>query len=392
MTNPTPGPLNPLLTDAPEYPFTALGRRRDQLAPPGLRIINFGIGDPREVTPPFIRKTMADSIPEMSSYPDPNGQRELREAAAGWYRRRFGVSIDPETQLLPANGTKEAVFLLPLVVISRAPSAAKRTIVIPSPHYPVYLSGAEFAGADVHFVPLRSEDGWRFNPDLVPEEVWKRTALLWINSPHNPTGAMLPAKDFERLAAMARQYGFWLASDEAYAEVYFDRRPTTLLQCGFENGIVFHTLSKRSAMTGFRSGFMAGDERLIRTIRLFRPHVGTATPDFVQRAAIAAWNDDEHPVEQRARYAAKRDLFLAYFAKRGWTHEASEASFYLWWKTPWGTDVTFVDSLLRRGLVAMPGSFMGRGGEGFMRLALVPTLDDCREAIRRLDTLEGPEA
>ena len=387
-----PGPLNPLLTEAPEYPFTTLARRRDALAPAGVRIINFGIGDPREVTPPFIRAALAASIPEMSSYPDPLGQRELREAAAGWYRRRFGVGLDPDRELLPANGTKEAVFMLPQVVISRAPEATRRTIVIPSPFYPVYLSGAEFAGADVHFVPLHSADGWRFNPDHVADEIWRRTALLWITSPHNPTGAMLAPEDFEKLAALARRHGFWLASDEAYAEVYFDRRPTSLLQCGLENGIVFHTLSKRSAMTGFRSGFMAGDPRLIETIRLLRPHVGSATPDFIQRAAIAAWNDDAHPVEQRARYAAKRELFLEYFAKRGWHHEASEASFYIWWKAPWGTDVSFVESLLRRGLVAMPGSFMGRGGEGFLRLALVPTLDDCREAIRRLDTIEGPEA
>jgi acetylornithine aminotransferase len=345
------------------------------------------MGDPREVTPEFIRQALRAAVPEMSSYPATQGQPELRAACAAWLGRRFGVSADPERHVLPATGTKEAVFLLPFAVL--APGSPRDTVVIPSPAYPVYEAGTRFAGGTPHFVPLRSEDRWHFVPERVPDEVWARTALLWLNSPHNPTGATLRLDELRRIAELARRHGFWVAADEAYAEVYFDEPPPTMLSAGFENVLALHTLSKRSAMTGFRSGFMCGDERLIDALRRFRPNVGVATPDFVQSAAIAAWSDDAHPVVQRSRYAIKRRLFLEYFAKRGWKIEGSEASFYLWLKAPGGDDVAFVEAMLRVGLVALPGSYLGAGGEGFVRFALVPTPDDCREAVVRLEGVKG---
>jgi acetylornithine aminotransferase len=342
------------------------------------------MGDPREETPEFIREALRDGVTPVSSYPAAIGQPELRAAAARWFARRFGVTLDPERHLLPANGTKEAVFLMALAVVG-AGAETRRTIVIPTPAYPVYEPGARFAGADVHVVPLRSEDGWRFDPDRVPESVWARTALLWLNYPHNPTGAVLAHDDYARVLARARAHGFWVASDEAYAEVWFDTPPPTVLGCGLENAVALHTLSKRSAMTGYRSGFIAGDPRLIDALRRFRPNVGVATPDFVQHAAIAAWDDDAHADRQRERYAAKRRLMREYFAGRGWAVEASEATFYLWMRAPGGDDVAFVRQLLRAGIVATPGSFMGEAGAGYIRWALVPTLEDCREAIARLD-------
>lgn len=378
-------PLHPLLTGDREYPFVTLDRMRDRLTPAGITPISFSIGDPRERTPDFIKDTLKDAIPEMSSYPSTNGQPALRAAAAAWLERRFGVKADPEKHVLPATGTKEAVFLLHHVVL--APGSAKRTVVIPSPAYPVYDAGTRFCGGEPYLVPLRSEDRWHFVPSRVPPEVWERTALLWLNSPHNPTGATLSLDELREIAGLARQYGFWVAADEAYAEVYFDLVPPSMLQVGFENVIAFHTLSKRSAMTGFRSGFVCGDERLIDAFRRFRPNVGVATPDFVQAAAIAAWKDDEHPGDQRARYAIKRRLFLDYFEKRGWKVEASEASFYLWLKAPRGSDVEFVEEMLKVGIVGLPGSFLGPGGEGFVRFALVPTPESCREAIARLEAV-----
>jgi acetylornithine aminotransferase len=380
-------PLHPLLAGEREYPFVTLDRKRDALAPPGVRIINFGIGDPREETPGFIREALRDSVPAMSSYPAAAGKPELRAACAAWLRRRFGVSVDPERHVLPANGTKEAVFSLAFAVVD--PASERRVVVIPSPAYPVYESGARFAGADVHVEPLRSADGWRFDPDRVPDAVWRRTALLWLNSPHNPTGATLSREDLARVHALARRHGFWIAADEAYAEVYFDRVPPSMLEVGLDHVLSLHTLSKRSAMTGFRSGFLCGDPRLIDALRRFRPNLGVATPDFVQAAAIAAWKDDDHPADQRARYAVKRRLMLDYLSARGWRVEASEASFYLWMRVPDGDDVGFVERVLRVGLVAMPGSYLGRGGEGFVRWALVPTPEDCREAIARLERVPG---
>lgn len=376
-------PLHPLLAPDREYPFVVLDRMRQKLVPPGLEAIHFGVGDPREQTPEFIRETLRRAVPEMSSYPATNGQPALRAACAAWLERRFGVKADPERHILPATGSKEAVFLLHFAVL--APGSAKRMVVIPSPAYPVYDAGTRFAGGEPHLVPLRSEDRWHFDPARVPDAVWEKTALLWLNSPHNPTGATLSREELARVAALAKRFGFWVAADEAYAEVYFDRVPPSMLEVGFDHVIAFHTLSKRSAMTGFRSGFMCGDPRLIDALKRFRPNVGVATPDFVQAAATAAWKDDEHPGDQRARYAIKRRLFLDYFDKRGWKVEASEASFYLWLKAPSGDDVAFVEAMLRVGIVALPGSFLGPGGEGFVRFALVPTPESCREAIARLE-------
>jgi LL-diaminopimelate aminotransferase len=375
-------PLNPLLLGGEDYPFVRLERRARELSPRGVRRIHFGMGDPREETPEFIRATLRDAVTAVSSYPATAGRAELRAACARWLARRFSVSVDPELHVLPVNGTKEAVFLMALAVIDR--DAGRRTVVIPTPAYPVYEPGAQFAGADVHITPLTSAAGWRFDPDRVPDEVWDRTALLWLNYPHNPTGAVLTLEDYRRVREKARGHGFWIASDEAYAEVYFDEAPHSLLELGLDHSIALHTLSKRSAMTGYRSGFMAGDERLIEALRRFRPNVGVATPEFVQAAAIAAWNDDAHADEQRGRYAAKRQIFLDAFAERGWTVEASEATFYLWMKVPDGDDMAFVDSLLRVGVVPAPGSMFGPAGRGYVRWALVPTLEDCLEARARI--------
>lgn len=240
-------------------------------------------------------------------------------------------------------------------------------------------------------MPLRSEDGFRFDPKRVPDDMWARTALLWINSPHNPTGAVLDAARGAEIMALARKWGFWVVSDEAYADLYFEGGPPpSLLAHGLDNLIAMFTLSKRSAMTGYRSGFIVGDPRVIDAMRKHRPHPGTATPDFIQDAAIAAWNDDAHTNDQRAKYAAKRELFLAEFARRGWRTEASEATFYLWMRVPEGDDERFVEQLLKLGIVATPGSYLGPGGEGFVRWALVPTLAQCREAIERLAKFEEP--
>jgi len=385
-----PGPLHPLLAGGREYPFAALEKRRAALAPAGVRTINFGAGDPRERTPEFIRDALRKAVPEMSNYPSTFGQAELRGACARWLKRRFGVEMDPERHVLPANGSKEAVFSL-ATVVTPAAGDPRRTVVIPSPAYPVYEAGARFAGAEVHLVRLDPASGWRFDPRSVPDEVWARTSLLWLGSPHNPTGAVARLDEMTRMLEIARRFGFWVAADEAYCEVYFEnRRPHSMLELGPDHVIALHTLSKRSAMTGFRSGFVAGDETLIAALRRFRPNVGTATPDFVQAAAIAAWNDDGHPDDQRRRYAEKRAAMTEYFARRGWKVEASEASFYLWMKVPpqagqRGDDAAFVDQLLRVGLVAVPGSAFGPGGEGYVRWALVPTPEDCRAAIARLD-------
>ena len=385
-----PGPVHRLLEGGGAYPFVALEARARELVPRGVEPIHFGMGDPREPTPSFIREALRAAVPEVSSYPTVAGLPELRAAIAAWVERRFGVRLDPERHLLPANGTKEAVFSLAMAMVDPGAADARRVVVIPSPAYPVYESGARFAGAEVHLAPLSSAAGWRFDPDSVPDSVWERTALLWLNVPHNPTGAVLDPHGYRKVMERARRWGFWVAADEAYSEVYFDQPPHSALEFGLDNLIALHTLSKRSAMTGFRSGFLAGDERLIAALRRFRPHLGVATPEFVQRAAIAAWSDDAHADGQRARYAAKRELMRDYFGRRGWSIEASEATFYLWMRVPGGDDAGFADSLMRAGVIATPGSFLGEAGRGFMRWALVPTLEQCGEALSRLDAVPDP--
>ncbi len=379
--------MNPLLLGGGEYPFLRLQRIKEALLPQAIRPIDFSIGDPREETPEFIRETLRNAVSAVSSYPAVAGLSELRAACGRWLERRFGARLDPETQILPANGTKEAVFLLAFAVTGR--DATRDTVVIPTPAYPVYEAGARFAGAAVHFAPLAARDGWRFDPATVPDEIWRRTALLWLNYPHNPTGATFSPAGYARVHECARRFGFWVASDEAYADIYFGDPPPSMLESGTDHVLALHTLSKRSAMTGYRSGFMAGDERLIAALKRFRPNVGVATPDFVQRAAIAAWSDDEHPIDLRERYGVKRELFLDALARRGWSIAGSEATFYLWIHAARGDDVGLTERLMRAGLVALPGSFLGAGGEGYVRWALVPTLAECREAIVRLDSVEN---
>lgn len=382
------GPLHPRLTGGAEYPFVKLDRRKRELAPAGVEIINFGMGDPREETPEFIRETLRNAVPRISSYPTTAGRSDLRAACANWLERRHGVKVDPEVHVLSANGAKEAVFNMAFAMIH--PGSGKDTVVIPTPAYPVYEAGALYAGAQPYFTPLKSEDGWVFNPGRVPDEVWARTALLWLNSPHNPTGSVMSREQGARIVDLARRHGFWVASDEAYGDLWFEGGPPpSLLAHGLENVVALYTLSKRSAMTGYRSGFIVGDPALIEALRRFRPNPGAATPDFIQDCAVAAWNDDAHTAGQRAKYAAKRDLFRAEFARRGWTIEASEATFYLWLKAPGGDDEKFVEKLLRRGIVCVPGSYLGPGGEGYVRFALVPTLEQCRTAIERMADLEA---
>jgi acetylornithine aminotransferase len=299
----------------------------------------------------------------------------LREAIAVWLARRFGADVDPERELIPTYGSKEAIFLFPLV----ACSAAKDVVVIPEPAYPVYERGALFARAEPRFVPLLEENAWLPDLDAIDDEVWERCAIFWLNYPHNPTGALAPLSFLEELAERARTHGFYLASDEAYTELWFDEPPPSALQAADSSRIVvFQTLSKRSSMTGYRSGFIAGPPEIVAALKAYRPTVGTAPQEFVQRASVAAWNDERHVEETRARYRAKRDVLIPAIEARGWEIVASEATMYLWVVGP------DPDVLLERGLIVSPGEMFGPSGEGYVRFALVPTLAECKRAAEIL--------
>jgi acetylornithine aminotransferase len=259
-------------------------------------------------------------------------------------------------------------------------------VLIPDPAYPVYEIAARFAGGEPAAVPLLPERGFLPDLDALSPELLRRTALFWVNYPNNPTGGVADLDFYSRACALAREHGFWLASDEAYSEIWFEGPPPSALQCGLENLVVFNTLSKRSAMTGYRSGFIAGDPELVALLRQVRPSQGVATPHFVMEAAIEAWSDEEHVAEQRRIYAAKRDILLPVLERKGISLGGSRASFYLYLRVPAGeTSEGFAGRLLEHGIAIAPASYFGPAGEGWARMALVPTEEECRQAAAILE-------
>jgi succinyldiaminopimelate transaminase len=362
--------INPVLADMAVYPFTRLEEERRRLLAVGVDVIDFGKGDPNEPTDPMIRQALVEALPERAPYPLAQGLPELRGAAAGWLERRFGVAVDPELEIVPTYGSKEAIFSLAQVL-----ETGGRVVAFGEPAYPVYERGALFAGAEVRTLPLRRESG--FLPDLA--ELDDDVALAWVNYPHNPTGAVAPRDFYDELAEAAERHDFVIGSDEAYTELWFDEPPASALQAADRSRmVVFQTLSKRSSMTGYRSGFVAGPPEIVAALKAYRPTVGTAPQEFVQRASVVAWDDERHVEETRARYAAKRDVLVPAIESRGWEIVASEATMYLW--------VVGLDpaALLERGVIVSPGEMFGPSGEGYVRFALVPTLEECERAAEIL--------
>ena len=283
--------LSPALAATGTYPFVHLEQAKRRLAAEGVELIDFGKGDPREETDPLIRRALVESVEPLSSYPLAGGLPALREAAAAWCERRFGVELDPESEVIPTYGSKEAIFHLAQVVIDRG--SEKNLVLSTEPGYPVYDRGALFAGAEVEQLPLLEANEFLPDLDAIDEGTWSRTAIFWINYPNNPTGAVAPLAFLERLGSLAAEHDFLLAADEAYTELWFDEPPHSALEASDRSRVaVFQTLSKRSSMTGYRSGFVAGSTELISALRQYRPTVGTAPQEFVQRASIAAWNDE----------------------------------------------------------------------------------------------------
>jgi succinyldiaminopimelate transaminase len=370
--------LNPVLAGMASYPFVRLTEAKRAVAARGLEVIDFGVGEPREETPAFIRRALARALDAepVSTYPLAEGLPELREAVAAWIARRFGASVDPDAEIVPTMGSKEAIFHLAQVVAGRGDRVA-----IPTPAYPVYARGALFAGAEVVDVPLDPGRGWL--PDLDAVD-WDGVALLWLNYPNNPTGATATLDLYARAASLARAHGFVLAVDEAYSELWFaGDPPVSALQLGDTTNLaVFNTLSKRSSMPGYRCGFVAGDPELVDALKRYRPNIGLAPQTFVQRAAAAAWADEAHVGETRERYRAKRDALLPALLAAGLDLSGGDASFFLWLRMPDGEDAeAFAMRLLdERGIAVAPGSYFGPGGDGHVRVALVPTLADCRRA------------
>jgi acetylornithine aminotransferase len=371
--------LSPLLAELAQYPFARLDDWRVEARSRGVDVIDFGVGDPREPTPELVREALAAGIPEVSSYPRAVGLPAYRDAVAGWIARRFGVEVDPETEIVPTLGSKEAIFSFAQVAVS----TERRIVAVPGLAYPVYERGARFAGAEIVTLPLREERSWL--PDLEAFDRWDELALCWTCYPNNPTGATAPLSFYEELAGLAREHGFLVCSDEAYSELWFGDEPVSALQLRDRtNVVVFNTLSKRSSMTGMRCGFVCAPRDVADALRTFRPSIGTAPQEFVQWAGVAALSDEAHVEQVRSVYRRKRETLLPLLERKGLRLAGGDATFFLWLAVG-GPSEAFARRLLDAGVLVAPGSFFGAGGEGCVRMALVPTQAECERAAAILE-------
>jgi N-succinyldiaminopimelate aminotransferase len=391
--------VNPNLDRLQPYPFERLADLVRGAEPPrDLSPIRLTIGEPKHPPPPFALEALARALPAVGRYPLTAGLPELRAACARWAERRFGLvsgGLDEETMVLPVNGTREALFAFAQAVVDPAAGAC---VAMPNPFYQIYEGAALLAGAEPHYVETRESTGWLPDLEAVPDAAWRRCELLYLCTPGNPTGAVMDLDYLDRVLDLADRYGFVVASDECYSEIYADESapPPGLLQaCAragrhrFERCMVFHSLSKRSNLPGLRSGFVAGDPDLVSKFRLYRTYHGSAVPEHVQVASIAAWGDEAHVIENRRLYRAKFDAVIPLLD--GVLEVARPAaSFYLWPKVP-GDDESFARDLYAATHVSvLPGSYLGRDAArgnpalGRLRISLVATVDECAEAGRRI--------
>lgn len=371
-------PLNPLLPGIAGYMQEKANAQREIALRSGRPVYDFGIGDPREPTPEFIKKALRDAVPEVSQYPSIAGLPALRKAVSSYLQRRFSLAVDPESEILPCAGAKEALFHLPLVMLD----PARPICWYPDPAYPVYERAILFARGEARTYPLRAERSFLPDLDAVPASDWAKTSIFFDCYPHNPTGAGAPRAHHEKLLSLAREHGFLVVADEPYVDLYTGAPPHSALQVGRENLVVIHSLSKRSGMTGYRSGFIAGDREVIRWLREGRANFGVASQGFIQQAAIAAWTDDTHVAERREVFAAKRAVMLAHLRKLG-LEVGGEGAFYLWVRVPAGeTSESYAGKLAEKNILVVPGTSFGKEGAGFIRLAMVPTLQDCESACK----------
>ncbi len=373
---------NPALAELGGNRLAGLQELANRLRADGVPLYDFAIGDPDEPTPEHIRRALVEAVGPVSRYPTAAGQPALRAAVAAWFARRHGVTVDPDTEVVPSAGSKEAIFHLPLAVLD--PRGPRRRVLWGEPGYPTYASGAVFAGGVSDPVTLTADGGWRLSLADLPPERLQRACIAWVNHPHNPTGATADLDWYREQVAVAREHDLLLVSDECYQEVWFDEPAPSLLEAcdGDLTGVLaVVSLSKRSGMTGYRSGAIVGDPELITRLKVLRPHIGTASPDFVQAAAIAAWGDQAHVDARREIFRAKREVVLGHLADVGIEVSGSQATFYVWFRAPGGDDAAYAEALLSERIVASPGRAFGPGGAGWLRLALVPTVEGCHAAM-----------
>ena len=392
--------MNPLLSKLQPYPFERLRLLHGGVTPnPAYQPISLGIGEPRHATPQLIKDALTGSLAGLASYPGTLGEPKLRQTISDWLKRRYNLAVDAATQILPVNGSREALFALAQTVIDPAKPGA--TVICPNPFYQIYEGAALLAGAIVYFVPSDPARNFAVDYSGVPGAVWAKTQLLFVCSPGNPAGAVMTLAEWKLLFDLSDRYGFVIASDECYSEIYFRDEPplggleaaATLGRHDFKNLIAMTSLSKRSNVPGLRSGFVAGDSALIKPFLLYRTYHGSAMSPIVQAASAAAWADEVHVVDNRAKYRAKFAQVTPILASR-MDVALPDAGFYLWASVPAafnGDDAAFSRDLLAAyNVVVLPGSYLARDfnganpGAGRIRMALVAETAECVEAAQRI--------
>lgn len=385
--------MNPNLAHLHPYPFEKLRNLLQGADTSPLTPLAFSIGEPQHPAPQRVLDELAAQIGGVNKYPSTKGIPELRHAISDWVAQRFGATLDADSQVLPVNGTREALFAFAQAMIDPTSSPL---VVMPNPFYQIYEGAALLAGGTPHYLPCDASHGLKPDFDAVPADVWERCQLLYICSPGNPTGAVIDAAQLKRLITLADKHDFIIASDECYSEIYTDAAPIGLLEAcaqlgrdDFARCVVFHSLSKRSNLPGLRSGFVAGDARLLESFLRYRTYHGCAMSNPHQLASIAAWRDESHVEANRALY---RDKFKAVLdiLQPVMAVAAPDAGFYLWPQTPID-DQVFVRELKRsQNLTLLPGSLLSRELDGVnpgasrVRMALVAPLDDCIEGAQRM--------
>lgn len=391
--------MNPLLSRLQPYPFERLRQLFAGVTPnPAYPPISLGIGEPKHPTPAFIKQALAAAMEtpgrDLAGYPPTAGTPELRAACVGWLQRRYGLQVDAATQVLPINGSREALFAFAQTVIDPTRPAV---VVCPNPFYQIYEGAALLAGADPYYAPSDPKRNFAVDWDSVPAEVWAKTQLLYVCSPGNPTGAVMPLEEWRKLFALQDRHGFVIASDECYSEIYFrDEPPLGGLEAAAKLGrhdfrklVAFTSLSKRSNVPGMRSGFVAGDAQLLKAFLLYRTYHGSAMSPIVQEASVAAWNDEAHVVANREQYRRKF-AEVTPLLEQVLDVRLPDASFYLWAGVR-GSDTAFARDLLAQyNVTVLPGSYLAREaggvnpGAGRVRMALVADTAECLEAAQRI--------
>ncbi|MEW6764900.1 MAG: succinyldiaminopimelate transaminase [Pseudomonadota bacterium] len=386
--------MNPDLSLLQPYPFEKLAKLKAGTTPPAhLPHIALSIGEPKHQPPSFVVEELIHHLHGLANYPLTRGGDALREAVAGWLLRHFKAKVDPATQILPVSGTREALFSFAQCVVNRA---EKPLVLMPNPFYQIYEGAALLAGAEPWFYPTPADNGFLPDFDAIPAEVWKRCQLIYVCSPGNPTGAVLPQADYRRLIELADEHDFIIASDECYSELYYGAPPVGLLEVctnigrdDFARCVVFHSLSKRSNLPGLRSGFVSGDATVLKGYHLYRTYHGCTLPPPTQAASIAAWNDEAHVEKNRELYLQKFTQVIE-ILDGALDVSMPEGAFYLWAKTPI-SDTEFARRLFaEQNITVLPGSYLSREvkgvnpGAGYVRMALVAEMDECAEAAERI--------